>query len=87
MFTGDFHGPGGTLTMATPKAPKTGKRGRPKVDRPSKRPGISLKGSEQWLEWIRGLADHMDMPATVVIDQALKAYARANDYKKEFPGR
>jgi hypothetical protein len=61
--------------------------GRPKGKKPPKRPAISIKGSVEWRDWLNGLAEHMSMPATIVIDQALKAYAQSNGYKPPFPGR
>lgn len=83
-FSGPMDVPG---AVAVPKPKPKNLGGRPKGLTPPKRPSVSLKGSLEWRDWLKGLADHMDMPATVVIDQALKAYAKANGYDEDFPGR
>lgn len=74
--------------MARPKAkqPKRGP-GRPKGEEPARRSMLSIRATEQWRDWINGLADHVDMPATVMIDQALKLYAKSVGFGDEFPGR
>jgi hypothetical protein len=66
--------------------PKRGKAGRPKVANP-KRQILSIKGSEEWRDWLRGLADHVHMPATTLIDQALIKFARGVGYDEPMPKR
>jgi hypothetical protein len=73
--------------MAEPKRVKAkGKAGRPKSANPLK-PTISLKRSVEWRDWLKDLADHMHMPATLTIDQALILYAEAKGFKKPMPRR
>ena len=71
--------------MAEPK-PKNGAEVTGRKP-PPKRPGMSLKGSPEWREWVRSFSKHMNMPATILIDQALKQYAKANEFDTPFPGR
>lgn len=48
---------------------------------------VSLKGNEQWAEWLKGLSDHTCLPATNVIDMALKQYAGTVGYPVPMPKR
>jgi len=73
------------VVMAEKHAGK-GKGGRPKGPEP-KRSSVSLKGSTAWRDWLNDLAEHCHMPATVVIDQALIMYAKANNYGEPMPPR
>jgi len=71
--------------MAEP-SPKNGAKVKGRKPTP-KRPGMSLKGSPEWREWVKSFAKYMNMPATIVVDQALKQYAKANGFDEPFPGR
>ena len=71
--------------MAEPKKAR-GKAGRPKSASPKKQ-AVSLRGSDEWRDWLNKLAEHCSMPATVVVSQALKMYAKANEFADPMPPR
>ena len=48
--------------------------GRPKADDP-KRSLASLKGGVKYSEWSDGLVGHSHLPATILIEHALREYA------------
>lgn len=62
-------------------------RGRPKSGEPTAVSAFTLKGTAEWRDWVRALADHASMPASVLIDQALKAYAKSIDFDEPMPKR
>ena len=72
------------VTMTAPK--RKGTAGRPKAVQP-KRQIISMRGSEEWREWLNALADHAHMPATTLIDQALLRYAQSVGFEQPMPKR
>jgi hypothetical protein len=55
--------------------------------KPSQRTLVSLKGNEQWAAWLRGLSDHVCLPATNVVDMALKEYAQRVEFPIPMPKR
>ena len=61
-------------------------RGRPPVATP-KRNIMSIRGSEAWRDWLGELADHVHMPGTTLVDQALMHYAESKGFKKPMPKR
>jgi hypothetical protein len=69
-----------------PKKPKRS-RGRPKSGKPPLVSAFSIKGSQEWRDWVMALASYSNMPASVLIDQALKMYAKANGYDDPMPKR
>lgn len=77
---------GAVVTKKPGRAESRNKGGRPKVPNP-KRQVISLRGSEEWREWLNGLADHCRIPATALIDVALTRYAKEAGYEEPPPKR
>jgi hypothetical protein len=74
------------VAMAEPKKTKR-KAGRPKTGLPPRKPSVTLKRSEEWRDWLNAFAEHCHMPATVVIDQALIAYAESRGFDQAMPKR
>jgi len=70
--------------MATQR--KTKPPGRPKADDP-KRSLASLKGGVQYSEWFDGLVEFSHLPATLLIEHALREYAEKHGYSKAQPRR
>lgn len=62
------------------------KKGRP-IKGPPKRMVVALRGTEEWRDWLNSLGDHMSMPASVVIVQAVREYARAHGFDEPMPKR
>jgi predicted transcriptional regulator len=54
---------------------------------PRTRPVLAIKGTDEWADWLRRLADHASLPQTYVVDQALKAYARSIFFDDPMPKR
>ena len=48
---------------------------------------VSIRGTEEWRDWLMGLAVHRRLSAADVIDQALVEYAQKYGYKKLPPPR
>jgi hypothetical protein len=71
-------------TMSEPK--KSRKRGRPEVAQP-KRNVLSIRGSEEWRDWLHEAADHFGMPPTAFIVYVLKQYSQSNGFEKPMPKR
>jgi hypothetical protein len=74
-----------TLTMARPKK-KPAPVGRPKTEEP-KRSLASLKGSESYAAWFDGLVDFSHLPASILIEHALREWAENHGYGKPQPKR
>jgi hypothetical protein len=66
--------------------PKKRRGGRPKSADP-KRTILTLKGSEEWREWVHRLAGHMRTKAPDLIDRALVEIAERNGFKERAPKR
>src|SRR4051812_18148840 len=79
---------GAAAIMARPKKGQgvKSKGGRPRVESP-KRNVVTLRGSEEWRDWLNELADHCGLPTTVLIAQAVKDYAKAEGFGKPMPRR
>ena len=70
-------------TMAKPKAkPKQA----PQAHK-SKVVTVNIKASEEWKEWLDGLAVHCRTDVAKLIDRGLIMVARAEAYNKEVPQR
>jgi hypothetical protein len=48
---------------------------------------LTLKGTEEFSDWLKGLAAHIGLPVTNTIDQALKVLSEQKQYKKPMPRR
>lgn len=72
-------------TMARPKKSASPK-GRPKVDDP-KKSLISLKGSDKYAGWLDGLIAHVNLPPTMMMELALREYAKNHGYDVPQPKR
>jgi hypothetical protein len=74
--------------MARKGKPPEGEK--PSEDKPepvARRNVVSIRGTEEWRDWLMGLAAHRRLKASDVIDQALIEYAQKYGYKKEAPPR
>lgn len=63
-----------------------------KADQPTPEPGVrkvvfQMKGSEEWKDWLDGLAKQLRMPSSAVVDNALVMYAKAQGYDRKAPER
>ena len=64
------------------------KTARPKTPEPATRKNVvSIRGTENWRDWLMGLAAHRRLKASDVIDQALIEYAERHGYTREAPPR
>lgn len=41
---------------------------------------LALRGTEQWKAWLDGFAARKGMPVTVLVDQALRDFAKRDGY-------
>jgi hypothetical protein len=74
-------GPGPPRKAAAPRpAPAAAKR-------PVRARMISIRGRDEWLEWVRGLADAERMDVSDLIDRALVDYGKARGYPVPAPRR
>jgi hypothetical protein len=48
---------------------------------------VTIKGTDEWKDWLNGLSDHLRIPTSTVVDLALVLYARENGYRKDPPKR
>lgn len=70
-------------TMA--KAPKN-KGGRPKTPDP-KKTIMTIRGSDDWRDWVHRLAEHMRLKSSDLIDRALVELADKHGFKERPPQR
>jgi hypothetical protein len=47
----------------------------------------TLKGSSEWVAWVRRLADHDRNTVVGLVDRALAEYAQAHGFKEDPPKR
>lgn len=64
-----------------------GEPAREQPDPPARRNVVSIRGTEEWRDWLMGLAAHRRLKAADVIDQALIEYANKYGYDKPAPPR
>jgi hypothetical protein len=70
-------------TAATPK-----RRGRPKGSAGARKGNVlSIRGSNEWRDWVGRLADHSRLKVADVIDRALLAYAKQEGFTEVAPRR
>jgi hypothetical protein len=50
-------------------------------------PIMAVRGVPAWADWLRRLAEHASMPQTLLVDQALKHYARSIYFDEPMPRR
>jgi hypothetical protein len=60
--------------------------GRPKKPNPQKTI-LSLKGADEWKDWLARLTDFSRMPTAVLIDVALKEWAERHGFPDPPPKR
>ncbi len=48
---------------------------------------LTIKGTPEWKAWLDELGDHVRMPASTIVDQALVKYARDMGFAKDAPKR
>lgn len=78
-----------TGTVDPPMARKKD-RGKEPEKRPepsARRNVVSIRGTEEWRDWLMELAAHRRLKAADVIDQALIEYAQKYGYTKPAPPR
>ena len=64
------------------------RRGRPKGSGDGPKGNVfSIRGSEEWREWVGRLADHSRLKVADVIDRALIVYARQEGFNEPAPRR
>jgi hypothetical protein len=68
--------------MARPK-----KRPKKAADPGPRRTVLTIKGTDEWREWLEGLGDFLRTPTSTVVDHALVKYAREVGYAREAPKR
>jgi hypothetical protein len=64
----------------------TRKMGRKKSGKDEPK-GVVVRGSQEWRDWVTGLADFRRLKVTDLIDQALVEYAERHGYKPSAPKR
>jgi hypothetical protein len=70
--------------MAKPKArPK----GRPAASSGPRRTVLTIKGTDEWREWLEGLSDFLRTPTSTIVDHALVRYAKEMGYQTAAPKR
>jgi hypothetical protein len=65
-------------------------KGRPKKSPPEpgpRRTVLTIKGTDEWREWLEGLGEFLRTPTSTVVDHALVRYAKEVGYDKEAPRR
>lgn len=72
-----------TMTK-TPKG--KGKGGRPKLPDP-KRTVMTIRGNDEWRDWVHRLAEHMRCKSSDLVDRALVEIAERNGFKEKPPQR
>lgn len=48
---------------------------------------LTIKGTEEWREWLEGLSKHLRTPTSTIVDHALVRYAKEMGYQAEAPER
>ncbi len=71
----------GVATMAKKQAGK-----KPEVPGP-RRTVLTIKGTDEWAEWLAGLGEFLRTPTSTVVDHALVKYAKEVGYTAEAPKR
>lgn len=56
------------------------------ADRP-RRTVLTIKGTDEWREWLTGLSKALRMPTSTIVDHALIKYAKDQGYTVEAPER
>lgn len=77
--------PGALLEMPQPKKRKS-LGGRPKTPE-LKKPIASFRGTESFAAWFLELSEHVHLPASILIEHALRVYAENQGFKKPPPKR
>jgi hypothetical protein len=54
---------------------------------PAFRTLLSIKGTDTWMDWLKGLSNHTCLPVANLIDQALRDYAQKSGYPDPMPKR
>jgi hypothetical protein len=48
---------------------------------------LTIKGTDEWREWLEGLSKHLRTPTSTIVDHALVRYAKESGYQAEAPER
>jgi hypothetical protein len=48
---------------------------------------LTIKGMDDWKEWLKGLSDHLRTPISTIVDHSLIMYAKDKGYTREPPKR
>jgi hypothetical protein len=71
--------------MTKKRATTAAKKGAP--DPGPRSTVLTIKGTDDWKEWLNGLSDHLRMPTSTIVDLALVMYAKEKGYAREAPKR
>jgi hypothetical protein len=69
--------------MARPRKPKAVKKPLDTV----RRQIISIRGTEEWRDWLNRLSDHCRTDGAKLVDAALVAYAQSKGFNEPPPRR
>lgn len=72
--------------MTTMARPRNRPKGRPKGEK-VKKSIASIKGTDEFREWLDGLSKHTHLPYAILIELALRRYAVEEGYDTPAPER
>jgi hypothetical protein len=73
-------------TMAKKKVTKA-KPTEPEPPLGPRRTVLTIKGTDEWREWLEGLSDFLRTPTSTIVDHALVRYAKEMGYQQPAPKR
>jgi hypothetical protein len=77
-----------TAAVVNPVSAVPKRRGRPKSSTEAPKGNVlSIRGSEEWRDWVGRLADHGRLKVADVIDRALLLYAKHEGFDEPAPRR
>jgi hypothetical protein len=72
-----------STAMMAKKLPAKGRGAEPGP----RRTVLTIKGTDEWREWLEGLSEHLRTPTSTIVDHALVRYAKEVGYEKPAPKR
>ncbi len=61
---------------------------KPAVPDPGpRRTVLTIKGTDEWRDWLLRLSDHLRTPTSTIVDHALVRYAKEMGFDEEAPKR
>jgi ribosomal protein L16 Arg81 hydroxylase len=73
------------VSTATMAKKKPAKAATPAPER--RRTVLTIKGTEEWREWLEALSRQLREPVSTAVDKAIVMYAKANNFDREAPER